>query len=157
MTWTKHPPGSGSVSSAGSGSTSRTRLGRSGQVSRTNHCYDAEFARWWATRDSNPDGLPHTPLKRARLPVPPAALLSPSILPCASFLRHREQGRHSRPVARRRRDTERLAAEPFPQRRSPDPFGVPGVDLLPVDGEPLVWAGHITELFLRRHGQAGAQ
>src|SRR5690348_13188405 len=29
---------------------------------------------WWATRDSNPDGLPHTPLKRARLPVPPAAL-----------------------------------------------------------------------------------
>jgi hypothetical protein len=30
---------------------------------------------WWATRDSNPDGLPHTPLKRARLPVPPAARL----------------------------------------------------------------------------------
>jgi hypothetical protein len=34
-------------------------------------------ARWWATRDSNPDGLPHTPLKRARLPVPPAAQLQP--------------------------------------------------------------------------------
>src|SRR5690242_18314652 len=32
---------------------------------------------WWATRDSNPDGLPHTPLKRARLPVPPAALAAP--------------------------------------------------------------------------------
>src|SRR5258708_29642029 len=32
---------------------------------------------WWATRDSNPDGLPHTPLKRARLPVPPAARLQP--------------------------------------------------------------------------------
>ena len=27
----------------------------------------------WAARDSNPDGSPHTPLKRARLPVPPAA------------------------------------------------------------------------------------
>src|SRR5216684_1869452 len=32
---------------------------------------------WWATRDSNPDELPHTPLKRARLPVPPAARLQP--------------------------------------------------------------------------------
>ena len=30
---------------------------------------------WWAARDSNPDGSPHTPLKRARLPVPPAARL----------------------------------------------------------------------------------
>ena len=35
------------------------------------------FLLWWATRDSNPDGLPHTPLKRARLPVPPAARLQP--------------------------------------------------------------------------------
>src|SRR5712692_2018504 len=33
------------------------------------------WKRWWATRDSNPDELPHTPLKRARLPVPPAARL----------------------------------------------------------------------------------
>ena len=31
---------------------------------------------WWAARDSNPDGSPHTPLKRARLPVPPAAQLA---------------------------------------------------------------------------------
>jgi hypothetical protein len=37
-------------------------------------------AMWWATRDSNPDELPHTPLKRARLPVPPAAQLSRLIL-----------------------------------------------------------------------------
>jgi len=36
-----------------------------------------EFKLWWATRDSNPDELPHTPLKRARLPVPPAARLEP--------------------------------------------------------------------------------
>src|SRR6266849_3220356 len=36
---------------------------------------------WWATRDSNPDELPHTPLNRARLPVPPAARLRRLILP----------------------------------------------------------------------------
>ncbi len=35
----------------------------------------ASSKRWWAARDSNPDGSPHTPLKRARLPVPPAAQL----------------------------------------------------------------------------------
>src|SRR5713226_158206 len=43
---------------------------------------------WWATRDSNPDELPHTPLKRARLPVPPAARLRRLILP-------KESGRES--------------------------------------------------------------
>ena len=53
----------------------------------------------WATRDSNPDGLPHTPLKRARLPVPPAARLSRLILPVGSPVRHREQGVDRGPVA----------------------------------------------------------
>ena len=43
-------------------------------------------AAWWATRDSNPDELPHTPLKRARLPVPPAAQLSRLILAKANSL-----------------------------------------------------------------------
>src|SRR5262245_44593882 len=31
----------------------------------------AVVSRWCRRGDSNPHGLPHTPLKRARLPVPP--------------------------------------------------------------------------------------
>src|SRR5258708_39952129 len=36
---------------------------------------------WWATRDSNPDELRHTPLKRERLPVPPGGRMGRLILP----------------------------------------------------------------------------
>src|SRR2546430_17251458 len=52
-------------------------------------------SRWWATRDSNPDGLLHTPLKRARLPVPPAAQLSRLILPFDRVGRHRRECRRT--------------------------------------------------------------
>ena len=38
-------------------------------MGRRSHAYD-----WWGRRDSNPHELPHTPLKRARLPVPPLPL-----------------------------------------------------------------------------------
>src|SRR5438445_10032421 len=70
-------------------------VSRSGVQDPTIGARIVERPEWWATRDSNPDGLPHTPLKRARLPVPPAALaalgdstgagrrrLPPAIWPC---------------------------------------------------------------------------
>jgi len=47
---------------------------------------------WWATRDSNPDGLPHTPLKRARLPVPPAALAATGDSTGRSYWKSRDSG-----------------------------------------------------------------
>src|SRR5213082_3001768 len=70
----------------------------------------------WATRDSNPDGLPHTPLKRARLPVPPAARLSRLILPFGSAARHGQEGGHGRPVTRRRIDPLHLSGQALPER-----------------------------------------
>src|SRR5438128_10349435 len=52
-------------------------MSRSGMQDPTIGARIVERPEWWATRDSNPDGLLHTPLKRARLPVPPAARLKP--------------------------------------------------------------------------------
>ena len=48
-------------------------------------CLPREGGRWWAARDLNPDGLLHTPLKRARLPIPPAAQAIAKHLPAKGF------------------------------------------------------------------------
>jgi len=84
-TWRRFEPGSATPSrmarSAGARLSSKNWWLRSGSraggsFGRPSGCPFGRFLRspkWWAARDSNPDGSPHTPLKRARLPVPPAA------------------------------------------------------------------------------------
>src|SRR5712692_3977205 len=99
---------------------------------------DTCYRIWWATRESNPDGLPHTPLKRARLPVPPAARLSRLILPRGRGIRHRQQGGDGRPVSRSPVEPQVLARELFEQRRATDAVRVPRIDLAIADGEFLV-------------------
>src|SRR5438309_5229726 len=113
-------------------------MSRSGVQDPTIGARIVERLEWWATRDSNPDGLLHTPLKRARLPVPPAAQLSRLILPGGRSLRHRQKRRDGGPVARGCRDAQRPRCQPLPERRPANAFRVPGVDLAADDRERLL-------------------
>src|SRR6185295_9844785 len=80
---------------------------------------------WCRRGDSNPHGLPHTPLKRARLPVPPLRRRAYLAAPPRALSRtrsgsdlvfrtiRRAASRVARDLSRRRRLTPQLAlAEP---------------------------------------------
>src|SRR5438876_8173092 len=78
---------------------------------------------------------PHAPQTCASTSSASRPAVSRLILP---VVRHRQQSRHGRPVARGRGDAEGLRREPFPEWRAADAVGMPRVDLAADDSERLL-------------------